>query len=104
MPTLPAVYRDFHTGLNTRDSPWLLQDSDSRDCQNVLASTAGAIVKRQGLSTFVGSGIGVPTSLYALEALSPSVLIVASGTSLYAISEGGAVTTIKTGLTNNARW
>jgi hypothetical protein len=42
--------------------------------------------------------------LFPLESVTPSVLIGATGTTLVAVSTGGAVTSIKTGLTSNARW
>lgn len=70
---------------------------------NVQATEAGAIVKRTGFATFASPAVTL-TSLFPLESVSPVLLIGAGGTSLYSISTGGAVTAIKTGLTNNVRW
>ena len=61
---------------------------------------AGAINKRRGLVTFA-SPSNAFTSLYALESLSPGFLIGADATNLYSVSTAGAVTSIKSGLSNH---
>lgn len=103
MTSLPFLYNDFHGGLNTKDAPYLLTDDESRDLQNVQGTTAGAIVKRNGLLTFAEPAARL-TSLYPLEATTSPFLIGAGGTSLYSISITGVVTAIKTGLTSNLKW
>ena len=100
---LPFIYADFHGGLNTKDAPYLLTDDQSRDLQNVQGTTAGAIVKRTGLTTLATPAVTL-TSLFPSEATSPNVLVGAGGTNLYSITSGGVVTSIKSSLTNNARW
>lgn len=99
---IPFYYTNFRGGLNTKDAPFLLEDAQARDLQNIQATTAGAIVKRNGLLTLASPPV-VLNSLYPYEAAVP-FLIGAGGTSLYSISPGGVVTAIKTGLTANAPW
>ena len=101
--SLPFLYTDFSGGLNTKDAPYLLTDNQARDLSNVQGTTAGAIVKRNGLVTF-STPADTLTSLFPLEDVSPIQLVGAGGTSLYAISTGGTPTVIKTGLTSGARW
>lgn len=70
---------------------------------NIQGTLAGAIVKRNGLTTFA-TPASVLTSLFALESVAPSMLIGATGTTLVSVNTGGTVTAIKTGLTSNLRW
>jgi hypothetical protein len=99
--SLPFYYTDFHGGLNTKDAPYLVQDEQARDLQNVQATTAGAIVKRGGLVTFASLPSAL-TSLYAYEG-SPPYLVGAGAGKLYAISSGGVATQIGTGFASD-RW
>lgn len=100
---LPGQFTDFRGGLNLRDAPYLLEDNQARDLANIQATVAGSIVKRSGLVTFA-SPASAATSLFALESVSPILLIAAVGTTLVSISTGGAVTSIKTGLTVGKPW
>lgn len=104
---IPLHYGAFQAGMDTKDSPYLLDEGlgplPSRDLSNVVGTLAGAITKRNGLVTFA-SPASTPSSLFPFEAVSPIQLIAAVGTTLVAITTGGATSTIKTGLTNNARW
>jgi len=99
---LPFGYAAFQGGVNTKDATSLLTDEQARDMLNVQSSRTGAIVKRNGLSTFASPPVAL-TSLFAFEAAGP-FLVGAGATSLYSVGTGGAVTAIKTGLSNNARW
>jgi len=99
---MPFLYQDFHGGLNLKDAPTLLVDNEARDLSNVQGTTAGAVVKRNGLNTFASPASAL-TSLAPLESVGP-FLVGAGGTSLYSIATGGVVASIKTGLTNNLRW
>lgn len=81
----------------------MVVDNQSRDLQNLQGTTAGAIVKRNGLVTFASPASQL-TSVYPLEATGSPFLIGAGGTNLYSISTGGTVTSIASGLTNNAPW
>jgi hypothetical protein len=94
---------DFRGGFDSKDAPFLLQDSFARDVVNVQGTTAGAIVKRNGLTTFA-SPAATFTSLFALESTTSLFLVGAGGTALYSVSTGGTVTSIKTGLTAGLRW
>lgn len=101
--SLPFLYSDFTGGLNTLDAPYLLTDNQARDLSNVQGTTAGAIVKRNGLATHATPGSTL-SSLFALESVSPMVLVGAGGTSLYSVAAAGPVTQIASGLANNRRW
>jgi hypothetical protein len=68
----------------------------------VQGTTAGAIIKRNGLVTFASPASAL-TSLFPYEAATP-FLIGAGGTSLYSIGATGTVTAIKTGVTSNLHW
>lgn len=103
MTSLPFLYSDFHGGLNTRQAPYLLEDTQARDINNIQGTTSGAITKRGGLVTFSTPAVTL-TSLFAAEDLSPVVMIGAGGTALYKLSTVGAATSIGTGFTNNLRW
>lgn len=101
--SIPFHYADFHGGINTKDSALLLTDNQARDLQNVQGTTAGAIVKRNGLVTFA-SPASTFTSLFAAESTPTIALVGAGGTSLFSVTTGGAVNTIKTGVGSNLRW
>jgi hypothetical protein len=92
---------DFRGGVNLEAAPYFLGDTEARDLRNVVSTVRGAIRKRDGAQTLATLGT-VLTSLFA--ALGPDVLVAAGGTVLYSITPGGVVTTIKTGVTNGARW
>jgi hypothetical protein len=104
---VPLFYTNFGAGLNTKAAPYLLDEGlgalPSRDLMNIQGTVAGAIVKRNGLSTFATPATAL-TSLFALESVSPVLLVGATGTTIVSVSTGGVVTSIKTGLTNNLRW
>ena len=101
--TLPVPFQDFSGGLNTLAAPYLVTANEARDLQNVQGTTAGAIVKRNGLQTFA-SPSNTFTSLFALESVSPTVLVGADASQLYSISTGGTVTPIASGGLNNVPW
>jgi hypothetical protein len=98
----PVLFEGFVGGVNALDAPYLLKDTEARDpTRNVISSSRGAIKKRPGAVTFATPGVAL-TSLAA--SLNPNFLIGAGGTVVYSIAPNGAVTTIKTGMTNGARW
>ena len=70
---------------------------------NVQGSTAGAIVKRNGLQTFATPAAAL-TSLIASEATPVSSLVASAGTNLVSVNTAGTINTIKTGVTAGARW
>src|SRR3990167_8346539 len=64
-----ARFFSNYGGLNTKDSPILINDNESPDCQNVYFTTKGAIVKRNGydrlnLSAVPSAGVDQITSFY----------------------------------------
>lgn len=98
----PVTYAGvFAAGLNTDAQPYLLKEGECRACSNVNTTSRGAIRKRDGVQTHATVGAAL-TSLYA--SANPNFLLGAGGTVLYSISPAGVVTTIKTGMTNGARW
>lgn len=99
----PFLYSDFRGGLNTKDAPYLLTSNQARDLQNVQGTTAGAIVKRNGLVTLARPDVPL-TSLAAFDAAVNECLIGAGGGNLYKITPGGTVSTIKTGLSVSRHW
>src|SRR6516165_5010076 len=104
MPSGPPLnFPDFTGGLNVLDSPHLLKDNQCREVSNVQGSTAGAIGKRTGLTTFA-TPAGVLNSLIACEATPVSALVGATGTTLVSVNAAGTVSTIKTGVTAGAHW
>jgi hypothetical protein len=92
---------DFRGGVNLEAAPYFLSETEARDLRNVVSNVRGAIRKRDGAQTLATVGATL-TSLFA--ALTPDLLVAAGGTVLYSITPGGAVATIKTGMTNGARW
>jgi hypothetical protein len=102
--SLPFAYNNFDGGFNSLLAPDLLADNEARDLQNLQGTTAGAIVKRTGLSTFA-SPASTFTSLAPSEATTSLFLIGAAGTALYSVSTGGTVTAINdAALTAGKRW
>ena len=99
----PFPITDFSGGLNSKAAPYLLGPNQARDLLNVQSLTDGGIVKRDGLVTF-SRPADTLTSLYGLEATASDYLIGAGGTTLYKITSAGVASSIKTGLTRNARW
>ena len=104
---IPLLYSNFSLGLNTKSAPYLLDEGlgslPSRDLSNVQGTVAGAIVKRNGLVTLATPATAL-TSLFASEATTTNSLVGATGTTLVSVTTGGTVTSIKTAVTNNARW
>ena len=100
---IPLPLTDFSGGINTRDQPYLLDQSQARDLSNLQGTAAGALVKRTGCQTLATTSAAF-TSLFALESTATSQLVGAAGTSLYSVSAAGTVTPIKTGLTSTASW
>jgi hypothetical protein len=101
--SLPDFYHDFRGGLNTKDQPYLLADGQARDVNNVQATRAGAILKRNGLETFA-SLAATSNSIYSFEIPSPPLLIVVANGQIYSADTSGALTSRKSGLSAPARW
>jgi hypothetical protein len=99
----PFRFADFGGGVDSKSAPYLLEPNRARDARNVVSSNTGALRKRDGCSLFATAGVAL-TGLAPFEATANKFLIGAGGTVVYSISPGGTVTTIKTGMTNGARW
>lgn len=107
MRGIPFLYSGFVGGLNTIDSPFTLEDTESRDCLNVVATTRGAIRKRYGSTQFVVSPPAVEITSVAPVTISGTKFLVAvGGTSVYSISASGTIANITGGATVTAgsRW
>lgn len=103
MPAPPMVFQAFSGGLNAKAGTFLLADNQARDLLNVQTTKTGAIVKRNGNTTFA-SPANALTSLFALEETATPYLIGAHTTKLVKITTAGAVSDLKTGLTTGLRW
>lgn len=94
----PFSFDGFIGGLNTVDSPYTLQATETRDCLNVIATTRGAIRKRTGSTLFTASPPTVElNSAFAATISGTKWLIVAGGGKIYKVSTAGAVTEIGKG-------
>lgn len=92
----PYVHGDFRGGLNTKAANYLLEDSQCRDCLNVQSTTAGAIVKRAGV-TQTASMAGVTfKSLFAVEATGSDHFLAATDTDLYKVTGSTVGSTLGT--------
>lgn len=94
-------------GLNTIDSVYELEETESRDCLNVQAHARGAIFKRNGSTLFSGKAESPAvelTSLGSTVIAGVKSLIAAGGGKIFAISEAGKVTEIGKGFNATARW
>ena len=89
--------------MNTLNAPDLVTETQARSLLNVQSNPVGAIVKRNGLYTWVTPTV-ILNSLFPYEAGLSGFLIGAGGTSLYSFTPAGVQATIATGLTNNAPW
>jgi hypothetical protein len=100
-------YTNFSAGLNTKSSLYLLDEGlgplPSRDLSNVQGTTAGAIVKRNGLLT-LASPPAAAVSLYAFEVPSPMRLVLVAGGQMYSCDANGNLVSLKSGLSTTVRW
>lgn len=99
----PVLFSDFTKGLDTKSAPYQVEDGAARDLLNVTAVAKGSVRKRDGSSVLATAGTTL-TGLYPLEVTATKYLIGSGGTVLYSIDAAGTVTTIKTGMTNAAKW
>lgn len=99
------MFNGFIGGLNTIDSPYTLEPTESPDCLNVVATTRGAIRKRNGstLLTPVPPAVELH-SIHPVTISGSTYLVAAGGGSLYSIAANGTVTTIGSGFNATARW
>jgi len=103
----PFLFQGFIGGLNVIDSPFTIQDDESRECLNVVGTVRGSIQKRTGAVAFVSSPPAVEiTGITSVVIGGTRWLIAFGGTRVYSISATGTVTDI-TGsatITSGSRW
>jgi hypothetical protein len=88
---------DFRGGVNTKSSPYLVDQKEARDARNVVSTTRGSVRKRDGCETF-GSLGSTGSTLFAATALDPAVLICINGGNIVAVDSGGSSTDIDGGI------
>lgn len=94
----PVLFQDFRGGLNTAKGPYALDPNEARDVRNVIATPRGAIRKRDGCQAF-GAPSAEVKSVFAGN--TPDILLAASASIIYKVDSAGAVSQLKTGLSNN---
>jgi hypothetical protein len=101
----PFLFNGFIAGLNTIDSPYTLEPTESPDCLNVVATTRGAIRKRNGSTVLTGAAPAVELhSIHPVTISGSTYLLAAGGGKLYSIATNGTVTQIGSGFNATARW
>lgn len=103
----PARFSDFTGGLNTDAQPYLVGNTECRDCRNVLSTSRGSVVKRDGCSSFgLAPTVSNIDSLYGVEATSPRFLVgVTADFGLFKMDTAGVSSSIKGALSiTNSRW
>lgn len=101
----PFWYADFSGGLDTKSSPDEIPDNAAYAMSNVISSVRGALLSRNGNTTF-SSPATTLTSLAPAEATPAPYLLGVGGTKGYAIDSGGTSRDI-TGavtITTGSRW
>lgn len=99
------MFTGFVAGLNTIDSPYTLTATESPNCLNVVATTRGAIRKRDGSTLLTAEPPAVELhSIHPVEVNGTKMLVAAGGGKLYSISTGGVVAQIGSGFNATARW
>lgn len=94
----PFVFGDFRGGINTKASPYLVEQTQCRDALNVQSTATGAIVKRFGSTqTYAPSGATTLQSAFAVESTASDHFLTASATKLYASNTGGSIATVNSG-------
>jgi hypothetical protein len=68
------TYDDFRGGVNKRDQPYGVADTEARDARNVQSGVRGAIRERDGAVSFAAPAVP-RTSLFAAH--DPTFLIAA---------------------------
>jgi hypothetical protein len=88
----PARFVDFRGGVNTKASPYLVDQKEARDARNVVSTTRGSIRKRDGCQTLLTPAVEF-MSLAPFEAAATKYLVgVGADTNLYSISSTGTIT------------
>ena len=96
-----AIFQDFSGGLDVAQSVYELEPHRARDARNVRSTLKGQLVKRDGSQVWATLAAN---SLSLYPSLNPRFLIAAGTTTIYSVNPAKAATSIKTGMTNGARW
>jgi hypothetical protein len=95
-------------GLNTYDSPYTIQDTESRDCLNVVGTLRGAIQKRRGSTQFLAATPPAVemTGLTSVNIGGTRYLIAFGANKIYSINTSGVPTDITgtASVTSGSRW
>jgi hypothetical protein len=107
----PFQYRitDFSGGLNTQQSPYLINDNQAAYCRNVDfdGTDAGALKKRAGTTKLTSTAVtgtsvvGVNSVYRAWYSDATSIIIAAAGAQTYTYSAGSGFGAVSTGYTAN---
>lgn len=106
----PVVYQQLNGGVNLEAAPYLLTESQCRDCRNVTGTSIGSVRKRDG-STLLDSISELDSihTVFPVNTSTKSLLVVgkragASEDRIVTVATNGTVTVLKDGLTQGQRW
>jgi hypothetical protein len=98
----PARFVDFRGGVNTKASPYLVDQKEARDARNVVSTTRGSIRKRDGCPTLTTTTVGLQ-SLYGVESTASKRLIGVTPTGVISIDSTGTKADLG-GTVTNGYW
>jgi hypothetical protein len=91
--------------LNTISNPYGLEETESRDCLNVVSTERGSIRKRYGSTQFLTEEISAElTSCFACVIAGTQYLLVSNGKEIWSVTTAGKVAKIGEGFTANSHW
>lgn len=98
--------KGFTGGLNTIDSPYTIQEDETRDCLNVVSTERGSIRKRYGSTQFLTPTIPNVelTSAFTCVIGGVQYMIVSNGEKLWSVTAAGAIAEIGSGFTAGTYW
>lgn len=100
----PYLLKGFVDGLNTVSAPYELEQSETRECLNVVSTTRGSIRKRYGSTLFTAAPPNVELDSMAVAIPGSRYLLISGGGKLYSVSAAGTVVEIGSGFTAGAPW
>lgn len=100
----PFLLKGFTDGLNTVSAPYELEQSETRECLNVVSTTRGSIRKRYGSTIFTEGPPNTELDSMAVAVPGARYLILSGAGKLYSVAANGTVTEIGKGFTAGAQW
>src|SRR5215469_7834409 len=102
----PFGFQAWHRGLNTIDSPFTLEEGETRECMNVVSTERGAIRKRTGSTEFSKANPAVEfTSIAAVTVEAGKFLILSNGEKIWSCDTSGNLVEIQEkNFTAGTRW